>query len=101
MSHLKAVDGAHTVVLDGELDYETSPEFVAVVDGVPVSGGVVELDLSGVPFCDSAGLAALVHAYRRVSGGGGELRVIGIDPRLLRMLEMTGLAHLFTPRGGG
>ena len=99
VSHVRAVDGAHTVVLDGELDYQTSPDFVAVLDEIPLTtGSAVELDLSSVPFCDSAGIAALVRAYQRVTGAGGSLRVLAIDPRLQRTLELTGLARLF-PRG--
>ncbi|MGW5054331.1 STAS domain-containing protein [Actinokineospora sp. NPDC004072] len=98
VSHL-ASDGGHTVVLDGELDYLTAPDFVAVLDEIPVeTGASVDLDLGAVPFCDSAGIAALVRAYQRVTRGKGTLRVVAMDPRVRRTLELTGLAQLFNPR---
>ncbi|GGS32207.1 MULTISPECIES: STAS domain-containing protein [Actinokineospora] len=97
VSHLAAVDGGHTVVLDGELDYQTAPDFVAVLDEIPVDDGArVDLDLAAVPFCDSAGIAALVRAYQLVNKGQGKLRVVAMDPRVRRTLELTGLAQLFT-----
>ncbi|MGX7828593.1 STAS domain-containing protein [Actinokineospora sp. 24-640] len=96
VSHLATSDGGHAIVLDGELDYVTAPDFVAVLDEITVrEGAVVDLDLSAVPFCDSAGIAALLRAYQLVNEGKGALRIVAVDPRLRRTLELTGLAFLF------
>lgn len=99
VSHRAAPGGAcHTLVLDGELDYATAPDFVAALDRVPLAAGAsMELDLANVPFCDSAGLAALLNAHTRLRRLKGTLRIVAIDPRLLRMLRLTGVAHLFLP----
>lgn len=34
------------------------------------------VDMTGIRFCDSAGLAVLVRAHRRAVAEGGELRVV-------------------------
>lgn len=51
----------------------------------------VELDVSGITEVDAAGLGALADAYRSVVAGGGSLRLVGLRPRIRRLLEVTGL----------
>lgn len=100
VSHVTTADGGHALVLDGELDYQTAPQLIAVLDEVAVTDGAavdLDLDLSAVPFCDSAGIAALLRAHYLATLSGGKLRIVAIDPRLTRTLELCGLADLFAP----
>ena len=93
-------DGVHEIAVHGEIDYLTAPQLVEVLDAVPAAeGGVIALDLACVPFCDSAGLSALVRTLHRVTLAGGELRLVAIDPRLRRTLDLTGLTELFGAPG--
>jgi anti-sigma B factor antagonist len=99
VSHL-ATGHAHRVTARGEVDYLTAPQLAAVFDALPVAGGtIVDVDLAGVPYCDSAGLAVLVRALHRVTRAGGRLRLVAVDPRVRRTLETTGLAELFGEPG--
>ncbi|WP_141576350.1 STAS domain-containing protein [Actinomadura sp. WMMA1423] len=52
-------------------------------------------DFAGVPFCDAAGLGALVAARNQISAAGGEIALAGVRPAQLRLLKITGLHRLF------
>ena len=63
-----------------------------------IEGGSVRLvlDLSGVPYMDSAGLGTLVHASGLVRERGGALRLAGVTERVAALLRMT-LTDTFLP----
>jgi len=56
------------------------------------------VDLSGVGFIDSTALGVLVAAAKLVRGGGRSFVVVSGDPRIVRLLEITGLTLLFEMR---
>ena len=64
----------------------------------------VELDLHGVTFMNSAGLAVLVQALRMTSPRAIELVLVGAPSAVVRPLQLSGLWHRFTavdsPGGG-
>jgi anti-sigma B factor antagonist len=85
-------DGVTVVRLRGQLDIDTSHRLREVLESVldqPVPRVVV--DVSGLTFCDSIGLSALVLAYNRCTEQGGFLRLSGPTPFLVRMLSVVGL----------
>ncbi|GHG42603.1 hypothetical protein GCM10018980_18540 [Streptomyces capoamus] len=51
----------------------------------------IVLDLAGVPFCDSAGLNALLAARRRALETGVTLVLAGLQPQLRQLLKLTGV----------
>src|SRR3981189_2004655 len=55
------------------------------------------LDLTEVPYMDSAGLGLIVSHYVRCQGRGVRLVAAGVSPRGLPLLEMTKVAE-FLPR---
>ena len=56
------------------------------------------VDLSGVGFIDSTALGVLVGAAKLFRGGGRSFVVVSGDPRIVRLLEITGLTLLFQLR---
>lgn len=52
------------------------------------------IDLSGVPFMDSAGLGALIGGIRRVREAEGRVVVICNRPSLIRLLHTTGFDRI-------
>ena len=47
------------------------------------------LEMSGVPYMDSAGLGSLVHASGVVQERGGVLRLAGVTDKVATLLRMT------------
>ncbi|MCP2323460.1 stage II sporulation protein AA (anti-sigma F factor antagonist) [Hamadaea flava] len=87
-------DGPTIVVLTGEVDFtsweQARDQLAAVADG----GGYVVVDMSQVPFVDSAGIAVLVNARSRAYAAGGTLRLRGVQPAVRRVLQVMGLWEL-------
>ena len=57
--------------------------------------GRLVLDLSAIPYVDSAGLEALVDVSEEMSRGGQSLRVCSMNKTVREVLELTELASLF------
>jgi anti-sigma B factor antagonist len=52
------------------------------------------VDMSATTFCDSAGVNALVRAFKRAAGSSAGIRLAVDGPAVLRILAITGLDHL-------
>jgi anti-sigma B factor antagonist len=84
--------GAATLVLSGELDLATAVGFEARTDELLSAGrDRLVVDLSGLTFCDSVGLNALVRARNRCHQRGGWLRVSGTRGQVAHVIRITGL----------
>jgi stage II sporulation protein AA (anti-sigma F factor antagonist) len=80
----------------GELDIATVSELDRVIGELASDGkGRLLLDLDGVKFLDSAGLAALVRAKRSAERDGGRLTVRYSSPQVRRLFELTGMLDQF------
>jgi len=93
----REVGDAVVVTVRGEVDVMTAPRLrdaVARAFDAPEAGAVV-LDLTGVTFLGSNGLAALVDAVTEARQRREPLRVVVDDTRpVLRPLQLTGLDSL-------
>jgi anti-sigma B factor antagonist len=85
-------DNDSLVVLSGELDMATASTLTHALDPLLAQGSCeVILDLSGLTFIDSSGIAAMVEAQHRLSEKGRELSVHGARRSALRVFEIAGL----------
>ncbi len=86
-----------TVVIAGEIDLATSTrlnrELDMVLDRVP-SPVLLRIDLGGVGFMDTTGVAILLKSRRRCLEVGCRFNVIAMSPTIARLFEITGLAGL-------
>jgi anti-sigma B factor antagonist len=81
-------DGDRVLSATGEIDMSNVAEFGAALDGELAAGATLTVDLTGVTYLDSAGVAVL---FDRV--GGHDLRLVA--PRLLdRVLRVSGLTQV-------
>ena len=82
------------LAISGDLDYASAGELSAVT----VAAGCrrLDVDLSMVDFVDSSGLAALIGLHQRAAGGGAVLHVVALTPYVRHLLEMTGVARIFS-----
>jgi anti-sigma B factor antagonist len=87
-------DGARAIVhVRGEIDIATTPAVDEAVAGV--SAPLIVIDLSGVTFMGSSGLASLLRASRRAADLGGSLTLRAPSRPVRDLLEMTHLTERF------
>ena len=88
---------AAVVTLTGELDADTASRLRGLVAEHLLAGpGNLVLDLSGLSFIDSAGLAAMVAADKGVRRAG--MRLILVAPRsaVSQVMHLTGIDTVMT-----
>ena len=89
-----AVEGrALRLYISGEVDHHGAREILRELDrqidqALPLR---LTVDLSGVSFMDSSGIAVLLRAYRRMGELGGSMVVTGIPPQPEKVLRAAGL----------
>jgi anti-sigma B factor antagonist len=79
----------------GELDAFTVSQFRQSLAELASKPRLV-IDMSGVPFIDSAGLGALIGGIRRARELGGDVVVSCNRPSLVRTLRTTGFDRIVT-----
>jgi anti-anti-sigma factor len=82
--------------LAGEIDMSGRDDLVAAATGlIPISSGLLVLDFSGVTFCDSSGISALVTIYRRAEQADCRVRLLNVDdPHVRWVLSVSGVDKL-------
>ena len=83
-------------VLSGEVDHHGARAMMDALDRaigaqLPLK---LEVDMSGVTFMDSSGLALLIRARRAMDGLGGALRVVNVPVQPRRVLDAAGLGRI-------
>jgi anti-sigma B factor antagonist len=78
--------------LVGELDMSNADDIHQQLSGAAAHGGVLVVDLSGLGFIDSAGIAVLDRLHRDLASGPTELRVAATaDSVAARTLSLAGM----------
>lgn len=77
----------------GELDAFTVSQFRQALAELASSPRLI-IDMSGIPFVDSAGLGALIGGIRRTRELGGDVAVACDRPTLVRLLRTTGFDRI-------
>ncbi len=79
----------------GELDAYTVGQFREALGELATRPKLL-IDMSEVPFVDSAGLGALIGGIRRAREVGGDVAVCCNRPTLVRLLHTTGFDRIVT-----
>jgi len=88
--------GGHLVVaLRGELDIADAAAVAAALAAVAAREPRIIVDLSGLEFIDSSGVAALARGRKHARHAGGDLLLAAPRQRVLRVLAITRLADDF------
>jgi anti-sigma B factor antagonist len=88
-----AVPGPQTVVvaLPAEVDLTNTGLVAADLARALASGAeVVVADGTGMGFCDSAAVAALIRAHHQAATAGAQLRVVATGKAVRRVLQLNG-----------
>jgi anti-sigma B factor antagonist len=91
--HQSDVDGVRLLEVFGELDLATAPRLCALLDTARAQRvRRIAVDLTGVDFCDSTGLRALMGASTELRHAGGRLAVALLpDGAVSRLFDVTGI----------
>ena len=89
-------DSGLTVALSGEIDHHGARDMMTQLseDIAARTPARLELDLSGVTFMDSSGIAVLLRAQRQMTQHGGALRAVNIPAQARRVLDAAGVGRL-------
>lgn len=95
----KLADDVGLVAVSGELDYFTAPQLEAAIQSASNGQGPkLIVDLSAISFIDSTALGVVLKHVTRLAARGGSLIVVSNDPRIARLLEITGLQDRIATR---
>lgn len=83
------------VTLPAEIDVTNADSVRDELLSVVNEGAVTLIaDMSTTAFCDSAGVDALVRAFRRATESGGAMKLVAATPAVRRVLAITGVDRL-------
>ena len=85
-----------TLLLEGELDHHGARELMEGMDRLIEQNLPAKtiLDLEGLTFMDSSGIAVLLRALRQMERHGGTLRAANIPAQARRVLDAAGVGRL-------
>ncbi|MCI9444006.1 MAG: anti-sigma factor antagonist [Oscillospiraceae bacterium] len=89
----KAENRQLTITLSGELDHHAAKGLMESIDRCMEQNlpSKAVLDLGGLTFMDSSGIAVVLRAKRRMEALAGTLVVVNIPRQASRVLETAGL----------
>lgn len=92
----RQVDSASVVVISGRLTFgPDAAQLESMVQELAQQGErTFVFDVSGLHYTDSSGVGALVSCLTAIKKAGGELRLAGASPRIMRILSITGVDQL-------
>jgi anti-sigma B factor antagonist len=89
-------DGYVVVALRGELDIADAARIAVALVAVAARQPRIVVNLAGLEFLDSSGVAALAHGRKHAWDAGGDLLLAAPQPRVLRVLTITHLIDDFS-----
>lgn len=97
ITHERAGDGI-VVCIRGELGHYEAKRVLDYLENIVVLYPVepVTLDLSGLTFMDSSGLAVAVNLHRALTRTGRSLVIRGTPPQAMRVFRAAGLPSRMT-----
>lgn len=95
--HESVTNGTGILKLSGRVTVNDRPGVLkeAVINLVRRGATNVLLELSGVQFLDSTRLGEIIAAHITINRHGGRLMLVATPPRVLELLELSGLDDVF------
>lgn len=93
--HTKQVNDVTVLTLTGSIDAFTAPGITELIES-QIASGYTKLvaDLKGVDYTSSAGLRALLGGIKATRSRGGDLRLVAVQPDVLKVLNMSGFTNI-------
>ena len=88
--------GATVVAFEGDVDLQSSPDARKVLLECVGHKRPILVDLSGVGYIDSSGVASLVESLQNARKAGTTLALVAVSEGALRVLQLARLDKVFT-----
>jgi len=88
-------DTACVVSLYGDVDLEMAPSVRKLLLECVAGGKAVLVDMSGVAYIDSSGIASLIEALQSSMGAGGRFGLVAVSEQAMRVLQLARLDKVF------
>jgi anti-sigma B factor antagonist len=93
----RTIDGATILAPVGEIDLSCAPAFRTHISAAQASRpSRLIIDLTGVPYMDSSGVATLVEAMQNARRSGGKLILCSMQDKVRSIFEIARLDMVFT-----
>jgi anti-sigma B factor antagonist len=94
---LSTLEGSNvrTIVVKGDVDMDSSPELRDEMKRALKGVGTLRLDLSGVGYIDSSGIAVLITGYRLAQKAQVKFCIIDPSPQVKAVIELSRLESFF------
>lgn len=97
MKHeVREEQGALVVSFQGDIDLQTSPDARQVLLDAVGKDKAILVDLSGVGYIDSSGVASLVESFQAAKKSGNDLVLVSVSDGAKRVLQLARLDKVFT-----
>ncbi|MBI2178815.1 MAG: STAS domain-containing protein [Candidatus Tectomicrobia bacterium] len=92
----KVMGKATLVQVSGEVDMSNSPEVRDTLLGLAKKKvPAILVDLGGVTYMDSSGIATLVEGLQETLGYGGKFRLASLTPKVKQVFDLARLTDVF------
>jgi anti-sigma B factor antagonist len=89
------VDHVTIISLRGSIDAVTAPKITEFIQGQIANGNTkLVADFESVDYTSSAGLRVLLGAIKETRSQGGDLRLTGVQPDVLKVLSLSGFTNI-------
>lgn len=88
--------GAMVIAFRGDIDLQTSPDARKALLALIGNGKPILVDLSGVGYIDSSGVASLVECLQSAKKSGQQFALVSVSDGALRVLQLARLDRVFT-----
>jgi anti-sigma B factor antagonist len=88
-------EGVAVLAVGGEADVVTAPQIRDALFAISERSPVVIVDFTDLSFIDSTALGVLIVARKRFGEAGGEVRLVGLQPHIRKVFDITGLTESF------
>jgi anti-sigma B factor antagonist len=88
-------DKVRTIVVKGDVDMDTSPELRDELKRAMKGVETLRLDLKGVGYIDSSGIAVLITGYRLAQKSKVKFCILEPSPQVKAVIELSQLQRFF------
>ena len=91
----KQIGGITIISLKGSIDAMTAPKITEFIQDLVAKGNIKLIaDFGSVDYTSSAGLRVLLGAIKETRAQGGDLRLAGVQPDVLKVLNLSGFTNI-------